>query len=115
MELFLILLGLLGSLVPVAAVAVGVYFAVKHLRGGPAGGAAFGPPALGVNLDVLFQQMARAIQDPRAGGVPPHLLRQWSQADRHMRALDQLSRDRLEMKKGELMSMAASAGLDIKL
>jgi hypothetical protein len=67
-------------------------------------------------LDFLGQ-MAKAIEQAQAqnGGPPPGVSpQQWWQYQSQMRQFDELSRQRMELKQGELMSMAAQAGIDWK-
>jgi len=110
----IILLGALGTFVPVVIAVVAIYNASKGVRSSGFGGG-FG----GLDLDSLYRQMAAAIRASQntglPGALPPQLLNQWSQAQSQMRWMDQMSRERMDLRRGELMSMAAQAGIDVKL
>ena len=119
MELFIAFGWLVGVVAPLL-LGVAVMRAMMKAAGGrgAGGGPFFGPP--GLPTDALYQQILQAIQASQGGaqargGVPPQLLNQWSQAQSQLRQLDDLGRQRLDLQRSQLMSMAAEAGLDIKL
>jgi hypothetical protein len=125
---FLMLLGILASLAPFAVGGIVLYAALK--RAGKVGGGYLGPGGFGglpiSDIDALYRQIAQAIQAMQASGgggvpggmpgtVPPQLLAQWQRMQSDLRASDRLGQERLDMRRGELMSMASSAGIDVKL
>lgn len=103
--------------------------------GGPFNSPFGGGPAIGVDPQfiALMQQMQQIIQQAQAnggnpsaymggnpinlGGLPPHVQAQFQskmmQAQRDMRAMDNLRRQQADLHMSDMLSQASSAGIDV--